>query len=87
MKRIKVYYWNPNGTNDIEILDENHEVIDSLQEALFGLNVGSSDSKIVPLSQVMQKIAVSPVSDGNVTRDLLVKHFAKQIQVIVNGKE
>jgi hypothetical protein len=74
-KSIRVYNWSPNGTNDIEILDESGEVIDSLPEALFGLNIGRVDFQTVGLKQVLKYIAVSPVNDGLVTVSFFKKHF------------
>ena len=75
MNRIRVYNWNSNGTNDIEILDENHEVLDALPEALFGLNIGRTDDKVVPLSLCLKHIALSPVSDGSDVVRFLAKYF------------
>lgn len=41
--RIRVYDWNPNGTNDIEVgystVDGSFHAVSSLQEATFGIDV------------------------------------------------
>jgi hypothetical protein len=74
MKTIRVYFWNPNGTNDIEIL-ENGIVIDSKQEALFGVNI-NSDHKRIGLKEALTHVAVSPMTNGNDTVKFLQKHFA-----------
>lgn len=31
--------WAPNGTNTLLILDENHQLVDAIDEALFGVRV------------------------------------------------
>lgn len=72
--KIRVYNWNPNGTNDIEVLKDG-EVIDSLSEALFGLNIGRVDFKTVPLKKVLQHVAVSPVESGETTINFLKQYF------------
>jgi hypothetical protein len=43
--QILVHNWNPNGTNDIEILVDG-ETVDSIPEALFGLNIGPPASAL-----------------------------------------
>lgn len=75
--KIKVYFWNPNGTNDIEIINRNGETVETIPEALFGLNVGRADSKVVPIGVCLKHIAVSPVSDGMDTVKVLEKYFRK----------
>jgi len=73
-KSIRVYSWNPNGTNDIEII-ANNEVIDSLPEALFGLNTGERDFRVIKPNEAMRYIAVSPMNDGRCVVSMLKKHF------------
>jgi hypothetical protein len=34
--------WQPNGTNSLLVVNDEYEVIDSLNEALFGVNVANS---------------------------------------------
>jgi hypothetical protein len=75
MNKVMVFNYNPNGTNDIEILDENNEVIDSLPEALFGLNIGRVDMKVIPFKTCLQHVAFSPISDGTETINFLKKYF------------
>jgi hypothetical protein len=72
---IRVYFWNPNGTNDIEVIDNTGEVIDSLPEALFGIDTGYKEFKVYPLIRCLKHIAVSPVSDGNETIRFLQRYF------------
>lgn len=36
--------WEPNGTNTILIVDQDLQIVDSLDEALFGVNVDGRDS-------------------------------------------
>jgi hypothetical protein len=72
--QIVVYNWNTNGTNDIEILVDG-EVVDSMPEALFGLNIGNVDAKVVSLKQCLKHIAVSPVSDGSSTLKFLRQYI------------
>ena len=70
---VLVHYWNPNGTNDIEILIDG-ETVESMPEALFGLDIGSVDAKIIPIDRCMRKIAVSPVCNGTKALELLKKY-------------
>ncbi len=72
--QIVVHNWNPNGTNDIEILVDG-EVVDSMPEALFGLNIGCLESKVVTIRKCLEYIAVSPISDGSDTLRFFRKHF------------
>lgn len=72
--KIRAYYWNPNGTNDIELLNEFGEVIEGIPEAAFGIPM-KGQSKIITLETVLKHIAVSPVSDGSQTLKVLSKHF------------
>lgn len=74
MKKIRVYNWNPNGTNDIEIIKDG-EVVGSLPEALFGLNIGRVNTKFMTLKTCLKHIAVSPVEDGSSTIEFFKQHF------------
>lgn len=38
-RRLYALDWNPNGTNDLIVTDEDCQVLDLLPEALFGVNV------------------------------------------------
>lgn len=72
--QIVVHNWNPNGTNDIEILVDG-EVVDSMPEALFGVDVGEYDSKVISINRCLQNIAVSPVCNGSAAVKLLKKYL------------
>jgi len=72
---IRVHYWNPNGTNDIEIVNSHGEVIDSLCEALFGVNIGTCDYRVLPARDCFKYICVSPITDGRTTLDFFHKYF------------
>ncbi len=77
MKRLRVFYWNPNGTNDAEIVDcQTLEVVETLQEAFFGIKIEGEFQFINP-KYASKHVAVSPVSDGSETVDLLMRHFKK----------
>lgn len=96
--RIIVYYFNPNGTNDIAIegseSDGDPRCMDMMQEATFGIDVdrfkltyyaGPDDSysAYVPLKTVLKHIAVSPVSDGSETIKFLSKYF-KSVKAVAS---
>jgi uncharacterized protein YbbK (DUF523 family) len=72
--RIRVFNWNPNGTNDVELIKDG-KVIDCLPEALFGLNIGRVSTKIMTLESCLKHIAVSPVEDGSTTLEFLSQYF------------
>lgn len=73
---LRVYYWNPNGTNDIEVINrETKEVIEVLPEALFGVHVPRKSILYANPTKVLKHIAVSPVSDGSETIEILTKYF------------
>ena len=44
MNRYYIQYWNPNGTNDLIITDEDSQIVACIPEATFGINVPLSDS-------------------------------------------
>ena len=88
--KLKVFNWNPNGTNDIEILElDTHTdvctVVDSMQEALFGLDVNKFDLVVdqeseeeyafVNINDALNYIAVSPVSMGSDAIGFLAEYF------------
>jgi len=70
---VLVHAWNPNGTNDIEILIDG-ETVESMPEALFGVYLGGVDSKVIPIGRCLKHIAVSPVCDGSKALKLLNKY-------------
>lgn len=71
MIRVKVYSWNPNGTNDIEIVDTNKMIVlDTIPEALFGYNVPGLTS-IITVKIALRYIAISPVNDGSLVAEKL----------------
>jgi hypothetical protein len=75
--RLKVYQWNPNGTNDIEIIDcKNEKVVITYIEALFGLNIDHNETLFVNPKFAAKFIAVSPVNDGYEVAEAF-KHFFK----------
>lgn len=39
MYRFYAVEWNPNGTNDVVVVNQYNEVVDYIQEALFGVRV------------------------------------------------
>lgn len=41
MKTYNLYvtYWNPNGTNDLLVCDEDHQIVTVIDEATFGIDV------------------------------------------------
>ena len=60
--QILVHNWNPNGTNDIEILVDG-ESVDCIPEALFGLNIGSVGSNALKLLRTLERhIGVNVIS-------------------------
>lgn len=72
---IKAYYWNPNGTNDIEIVEaETGELVEFIEEALFGVNL-DDESEYIDLEVALRSIAVSPVEDGTKVERLLGEYF------------
>lgn len=71
---VLVHAWNPNGTNDIEILVDG-ETVDSMPEALFGVYLGGVNSKVIPINRCLRNIAISPVSDGSAAVKLLNKYL------------
>jgi hypothetical protein len=73
--QIKAYFYNPNGTNDIEIVDvSSKEVIDSMPQALFGVNL-TNTKRAISIKRALKHIAVSPVSNGSETIEFLNKYF------------
>lgn len=69
-KTILVCDWNPNGTNDIMLVDNNEVQRFGLDEVTFGINISDYDAfeiepdcyvAEVPLKDVIAKLAVSPV--------------------------
>lgn len=73
--KLRVFFWNPNGTNDIEVIDcKQLKVVDCLTEALFGVNVNGEFEFIKP-EYALKHIAVSPVSDGSNAIEFLNKYF------------
>ena len=73
-KYLKVYDWNPNGTNDCEVI-QNGEVVDSLCEAFFGINTGTKQHIRISIKDGLKRIAISPCENGNTTVNFLKKHF------------
>lgn len=76
MYKVRVYYWNPNGTNDIEIVNKNGDAIDCLPEALFGFRV-VGDEQVVSIPEALKFIAVSPVTSESEAEELLLKYSKK----------
>jgi hypothetical protein len=74
-KKLRVWFWNPNGTNDIEVINSKGSTVDVYPEGLYGINTGDQESMIIPLSQALEHIAVSPVSDGSDVIRFLKEHF------------
>lgn len=75
MYAIRCHYWNPNGTNDIEIVDcSTGETVDCFPEALFGVAL-NKNYKFISLKTALKSIAVSPVSNGRETVLALAKYF------------
>lgn len=72
--KILAYYWNPNGTNDIELFIDG-DSIGFLDNALFGLDI-AGDQEIISIETALKYIACSPLdSKGNRTLEFLAKHF------------
>ena len=75
--RLKVYYWSPNGTNDVEIVCcKTLRVIETITEATFGISVNGEFEFIKP-EYALKHVAVSPVSDGSEFLEAMRKHFPK----------
>lgn len=73
--KLKVYYWNPNGTNDVEVIEtKTLKVVEALPEALFGLNV-SGESETINPRVALRFIACSPVENGSATTALIQKYI------------
>jgi hypothetical protein len=47
MTTLYAIYWNYNGTNDLVVVDGSDNVIDSLPEALFGIDVFSGEPSLL----------------------------------------
>lgn len=84
---VLVFPWNPNGTNDIAIIDERGIIVDSLSEALFGYKTRcdhrcrhdehpDGDPHLIDLQVALRHVAVSPVSDGKDCLRFLAQYFA-----------
>lgn len=68
-----VYDWNPNGTNDLAVVNDIGEVVDGISEALFGVDVNKlkteetyldpydNPSYEIPAKLVSRYIACSPL--------------------------
>jgi len=75
--QLRVYFWNPNGTNDIEIIDQaTNKAIDGMSEALFGHDV-NGDWEYIDPKAALRVIAVSPVTNGIEVVDFINKYFKK----------
>jgi hypothetical protein len=74
MYRIKIYQCNPNGTNDIEIVDQDDTPIDTLDEACFGVQM-KGDYKFITAIAAMEYTATSPIDDGSRTVNFLKQYF------------
>ena len=82
---IRVYDWNPNGTNDISIVNSSGEHDprreDTLDEALYGIDINKlgrrydDSSVVVPIKTALKHIAVSPIENGMRTVRFLRKYF------------
>jgi len=77
--KVRVYHWNTNGTNDIEIVEISKskgtsKVLMTLPEALFGVNI-SSDWVLMPVKVAIKHIAVSPMEDGTTVENELKKYL------------
>ena len=72
MIKVRVYAWNTNGTNDIEIVDTRSlKTLETIPEALFGIDTGIHDSKLISLKNSLKYVAVSPVNNGDDTESKL----------------
>lgn len=87
MNTIRVYDWMPNGTNDIEIFNADMESLAFIGEATFGLDInklgevqGDDEAGYwvdgVAVSEVLSRIAVSPLTNGGGIVGELMKYFA-----------
>lgn len=61
--KLKAYYQNPNGTNDLEIVNSQGMVLDYIEEGCFGIRVGSH-KRTITLKEALRSLAVSPCTDG-----------------------
>jgi len=76
---LRVFYWSPNGTNDAAIYDEKGEEIEFLESAFYGINIEGDFKDFKTLgSRLLKAIAVSPVSDGSETMEVLEKYFGRR---------
>ena len=74
--KIRVYEAAPNGTNDIEILNQYNESIETICEATFGImDVYRDSGKIIPLKRVIDHLAVSPLSGEIDVLEQLMPYF------------
>ena len=80
MFTIRVYDWAPNGTNDIEVINETTGDIEYFQEALFGVDVNKynpvcfdDNTCYCELSpkQCLSFVAASPVDNGSYIAGIL----------------
>lgn len=87
--KIRVYDWNPNGTNDISIVGSSSSsdprCEDCLDEALFGIDITKigtrydDQSALVSLKDCLSHIATSPAESGYRTIKFLQKYFRSLI--------
>lgn len=73
--KLRVLYWNPNGTNDIEVIGPDGDCIACLPEALFGMEI-DGDYETVAFKTAARYIAVSPVNSGRTAIEFL-EHYNK----------
>lgn len=80
--QIRAHYWNPNGTNDLEIVNnKTGETVEFIEEGAFGISL-NSDFKNIGIKQVLRHIAVSPCTDGRSTVRTLAKYFPSAARAI-----
>lgn len=91
MFNLYLTYQAPNGTNDLVVCDQNHNIVSYIPEATFGFFERGMPQAIIPcgmnmvfafeednydpqfdaalysveLFQVLERIAISPISDGS----------------------
>jgi hypothetical protein len=65
---VRVWAWNTNGTNDIEILRDggtHPSDVNYIPEALFGVDTGDAEYVEMLPRSALKHVASSPVNDGS----------------------
>ncbi len=94
MKNINLYVtdWAPNGTNDLLVCDENHQIIAAVEAATFGIDVTrcapdletvlvANDREVFPIPRDEAGEALSMPSDLVLVRQINTKTLRNKLAV------